>query len=271
MGLLRRGNRRKPSGKRFELPELDWSRAGRIAGAVLAVAALAVLLKLGLDQPVRSIEVAGSFQRVSSVEVEQVARGALVGGFVSADLEALRLAVEALVWVDRARVQRQWPDRIRIEVVEQQAAARWGEDGLLNTRGELFATGLRHVPPELPRLEGPEGMEWQVAQRFLAIQQLLDVDGLRLAALRLDERGAWEFGLSNGVRVRLDRRQVDERIERFMQVGAKEIAGRAAHIDYVDMRYSHGFTIGWRKGHKPSKDSPRSLAENKNGASQFDG
>ena len=271
MGLLRRGNRRKPSGKRLELPELDWSRAGRIAGAVLAVAALAVLLKLGLDQPVRSVEVVGKFQRVSSVEVEQVARGALVGGFVSADLEALRVAVEALVWVDRARVQRQWPDRIRVEVVEQQAAARWGEDGLLNTRGELFATGLRHVPPELPRLEGPEGMEWQVAQRFLAIQQLLDVDGLRLAALRLDERGAWEFGLSNGVRVRLGRRQVDERIERFMQVGAKEIAGRAALIDYVDMRYSHGFTIGWRKGHKPTKNKPAALADNVNGVSHFDG
>jgi cell division protein FtsQ len=271
MGLLRRGNHRRSSGKRFELPELDWSRAGRIAGAVLAVAALAVLLKLGLDQPVRSIEVAGKFQRVSSVEVEQVARGALVGGFVSADLEALRVAVEALVWVDRARVQRQWPDRIRVEVVEQQAAARWGEDGLLNTRGELFATGLRHVPPELPRLEGPEGMEWQVAQRFLAIQQLLDIDGLRLAALRLDERGAWEFGLSNGVRVRLGRRQVDERIERFMQVVAKEIAGRAALIDYVDMRYSHGFTIGWRKGHKPTKNKPAALADNVNGASHFDG
>ena len=271
MGLLRRGNRRKPSGKRFELPELDWSRAGRIAGAVLAVAALAVLLKLGLDQPVRSIEVAGKFQRVSSVEVEQVARGALVGGFVSADLEALRIAVEALVWVDRARVQRQWPDRIRVEVVEQQAAARWGEDGLLNTRGELFATGLRHVPPELPRLEGPDGMEWQVAQRFLAIQQLLDVDGLRLAALRLDARGAWEFGLSNGVRVRLGRRQVDERMDRYVQFGAPVISGRAADIRYVDMRYSNGFAVGWRGSRKPPVASPSLAASRGKGDPGIDG
>ena len=271
MGLLRKGNRRKPSGKRFELPELDWSRAGRIAGAVLAVAALGVLLSLGLDQPVRSIEVAGTFQRVSSVEVEQVARGALAGGFVSADLEKLRVAVEALVWVDRARVQRQWPDRIRIEVVEQQAAARWGEDGLLNTRGELFALGVRHVPPELPRLDGPEGTEWQVAQRFLAIQQRLDAEGLRIAALRLDARGAWEFGLSNGVSVRLGRRRVDERIERFMKVGAREIAGRAGSIDYVDMRYTNGFTVGWRKGQKPKKSPGSTFAGNDKGVPQFDG
>jgi cell division protein FtsQ len=64
---------------------------------------------------------------------------------------------------------------------------------------------------------------------------------------------------------------VDERIERFMQVGAQVIAGRAARIDYVDMRYSNGFSIGWRKGLKPKKDSTRAFADNKNGDSQFDG
>jgi len=95
--------------------------------------------------------------------------------------------------------------------------------------------------------------------------------GLRVAALRLDARGAWEFGLSNGVSVRLGRRQVDERIERFMQVGAKVIAGRASKIDYVDMRYTNGFSVGWRKGHKPPKDTPASFADNDNGVSKFDG
>ncbi len=175
MGLLRRRNRRKSAGRpRFEWPTLEWSRAGRVAGALAALAALALLLALGLDQPVRSFVIDGPFQRVTAVEVQQAALGALKGGFVRADLDKVRKAVEALAWVDRARVQRLWPDRIRIEIVEQQAAARWGEDGLLNTRGELFAEGVRHPPPELPRLEGPAGTEWQVAQRYLAIQGRLE-------------------------------------------------------------------------------------------------
>jgi hypothetical protein len=77
MALLRKHNRRKSSGPRFELPQLEWPRAGRAAGALLAVAAVVVLLKFGLDQPVRSIVIDGSFQRVSTVEVEQAARGVL--------------------------------------------------------------------------------------------------------------------------------------------------------------------------------------------------
>jgi len=271
MGILRKGNRRKSTGRRLELPQLEWPRAGRVLGALAALAALALLLALGLDQPVRSIVIDGPFQRVAAVEVEQVARGALSGGFVSADLDRLRVAVEALAWVDRARVERQWPDRVRIEVVEQQAAARWGDDGLLNTRGELFADGVRHVPPELPRLDGPPQSEWQVAQRYLAIQGRLVEQGLRVVALRLDARGAWDMDLSNGVTVRLGRRQVDERMERFIQIGAQVIAGRAADIAYVDMRYSNGFSVGWRRNRKPLRTLPAAMANRISGDARTDG
>lgn len=271
MGWLRKRNRHKSTGRRFELPALEWPRAGRVAGALLAIVALGALLAFGLDQPVRAIVIDGTFQRVAAVEVEQAARGALKGGFVSADLDRLRTAIEALAWVDRARVQRLWPDRLRIEVVEQQAAARWGDDGLLNTRGELFATGVRHVPPELPRLDGPAGTEWQVAQRYLAIQGRLVEQGLRVAALSMDARGAWQIVLSNGVTVRLGRRQVDERMERFMQVGAQVIAGRAADIDYIDMRYSNGFAVGWRRDRKPQRSAPAALANSITGDDRTDG
>ncbi len=271
MGWLRKRNRRKPSGRRIELPDLEWPRAGRVAGALAAVAALAALLAFGLDQPVRAIVIDGQFHRVAAVEVEQAARGALTGGFVSADLDRLREAIEALAWVDRARVERLWPDRIRVEIVEQQAAARWGADGLLNTRGELFATGIRHPPPELPRLDGPAGTEWQVAQRYLAIQGRLVEQGLRVAALSVDARGAWQMRLSNGVAVRLGRRQVDERMERFVQIGAQVIAGRAADIDYVDMRYSNGFSIGWRRDRKPPRTAPAAMASRLTGGERTDG
>jgi cell division protein FtsQ len=69
---------------------------------------------------------------------------------------------------------------------------------------------------------------------------------MRIAALRLDERGAWEFDLDNGVTVRLGRRQVDERLDRFIRTASQVIAHRVGEISYVDMRYSNGFAIGWR-------------------------
>jgi cell division protein FtsQ len=131
-------------------------------------------------------------------------------------------------------------------VVEETAMARWGESGLLNTRGELFVRQAAHVPAELPRLSGPDGTESLVAQRYLSAQGRMLEAGMRIAALRLDERGAWEMDLDSGVTVRLGRRDVEERLDRFIRTASQVIAHRLSDITYVDMRYSNGFAIGWR-------------------------
>ena len=75
---------------------------------------------------------------------------------------------------------------------------------------------------------------------------------MRIAALRLDERGAWEMDLDSGVTVRLGRREVEERIDRFIRTASQVIAHRLSEITYVDMRYSNGFAIGWRNPVAPA-------------------
>ena len=71
---------------------------------------------------------------------------------------------------------------------------------------------------------------------------------MRITALQLDARGAWRIDLDNGVQVRLGRRQVDERFERFVVAALRLVAQRATDIDYVDMRYTNGFAVGWKGG-----------------------
>jgi cell division protein FtsQ len=84
--------------------------------------------------------------------------------------------------------------------------------------------------------------------------------GMRIAAMRLDERGAWEIDLDNGLTVRLGRSQVDERLQRFIHTASAVVSRRANEISYVDMRYSNGFTIGWRTQAVPASTAPASPA-----------
>lgn len=260
--LVRRNrfkNRPAPSKAPWQWPKLilEWRKHGKRAGlAALAVAVLAGCV-LALDRPVRTISMDGSFQRVSPGQIEKAVAPYAHAGFLSADLDAIENAVEALPWVDRARVARRWPNSLHITVVEQTAAARWGDSGLLNTRGQLFVRYATHVPAELPRLSGPEGTESQVAQRYLSAQGRVLEAGMRIAALRLDERGAWEMDLDSGVTVRLGRRDVDERIDRFIRTVSQVIAHRMSEIAYVDMRYSNGFAIGWRSAQTPATASSK--------------
>ena len=222
---------------------------GAVIGTYLVSASM-------LDRPIRSIEINGPFQRVTALQIEEAISDELEDGFVSADLGAIQRRVVELPWIDQAIVARRWPSRLRITVTEQVPAAIWGERGLLNTRGELFVTDARHIPAELPRLSGPENRSADVAKRYLDVRDRLIPVGLDLRRVQLDPRGAWNMTLHNGVEVRLGRRDVDERTELFLDIVADIITGRAAEIDYVDMRYSNGFTIGWNNGSRTPVDDP---------------
>jgi cell division protein FtsQ len=246
-GQRKARNRRRTETTSWQMPQIDWRRLGYAVSGLAAVGAFVWLIVAALDQPIDRVVVQGRFQRVSAIEVERAVRDRLHdAGLVTVDLETLQRAIEELPWVDTAAVGRAWPRGLEVRIVEQVAAARWGANGLLNARGELFLSEARFIPPELPRLSGPKGSENIVAQRYLAIQGRLIEGGVRIAALRLDARGAWEIALDNGVVVRLGRRQVDERFERFVAAALRLVVQRSAEMSYVDMRYTNGFAVGWR-------------------------
>ena len=197
-----------------------------------------------LDRPIQRAEISGKFTQVSKLQIEQVLEPFAHRGFISIDLAAVKQSIEQIPWIEYARVERAWPDGLRVMVTEQTAIARWGEKGLLNGRGELFLPEARDVPTDLPLLEGPEGTSGQVAKLYLDTYARLLAIGLRISHVALDERGAWALALSNGVEVRLGSQDISDRLERFI-TAANVITTRAGEVRYIDMRYSNGFSIGW--------------------------
>ena len=246
----RRNNRRRAEQARnWQLPALPWRRLATIGGGVLGVAAVGAALLLFLNQPIERIRVDGQFQHLTALDVEKAVRAQLHGaGLVSVRLGDVRRSLRLLPWVESTTVLRSWPRGLAVQVIEQQAVARWNNTDLLNARGDLFGSDARFVPPELPQLAGPTGTAAEVVARYQALQGPIVEAGLRLAALRLDARGAWELQLDNGVTVRFGAKQLDERFARFLGVALRMISQRAADIAYLDMRYTNGFAVGWRSG-----------------------
>ena len=249
--------RKQKKARTFKFPKI---RVGRIvapfvaAGIILATYQLTLVM---LDRPFSSIEISGPFQRVTALQIEEAISDEIDAGFIGADLDYIQKRIVVLQWIDQARVARRWPSRISITVTEQVPAAIWGERGLLNTRGELFVDEAHHIPAELPRLSGPDDSAAEVAKRYLEVREQLIPVGLDVRRVHVDARGAWEMTLSNGIEIRLGRRDVPERTELFLDVVANIITGRAADIDYVDMRYGNGFTIGWNAGEKTPVADPQ--------------
>lgn len=258
----RNRNRRKPTEVRRRV-SFAWLAPLLEGGVKPALAMCALMLGVGvviwglllsLDRPIATVEVGGHFQRVAPVQIEEAVAPFRGAGFLSVDLDALRTALESIDWVDRARVERRWPDGLRVVIAEHVPAARWGRDGLMNTRGELFLTGARHIPPELPQLIGPEDTQAQVAKLYLDTYPRLLAVGLQLARVELDARGAWSLALSSGVEVRLGRQDTPARLERFLRVASPLVAARGGEVKFIDLRYSNGFSVGWNAPTRVARD-----------------
>src|SRR2546423_725532 len=210
-------NRGRPSEARPRLPATNWRSLGLWVLALAGMAAAGGAGSWAFDQPIETVAVEGRFQRVAPVDVERVVKEKVHGaGLLSVDLAAVRRAIHTLPWVDAVSVQRAWPRGLNVLVIEQTAAARWGERGLLNTRGELFDTDERHIPPELAQLTGPEGKESLVAQRYLAAEGRLSQAGLRPTPAGPDAPGAGGFDLANPVTRGPRRGPGGERLQQFV-------------------------------------------------------
>ncbi len=249
--------RKQQKVRRWRMPSIPFARISRV---VIAVAVVLLSYRFSaalLDQPIQSITIDGPFQRVSALQIEEAISNELKAGFLSANLTEIQDRIVSLPWIDQASVSRRWPGKLEISVSEQVPAACWGDRGLLNIRGELFVTDARHIPAELPRLSGPEGHSSEVAQMYLDVRERLIPIGLNLRSVNLDARGAWQLTLQDGIGIRLGRRNVDERADLFLQVVANIVSNREADIDFIDMRYNNGFTIGWKKAAESGKPVDR--------------
>ncbi len=229
------------------------SRSSRLVGSLLALGLLASLIWGGMylsnpdTMPIKQVRIEGDFTRLSPVDLQLLVTDKVRGGFFSLNVDAVRDALLNEPWVNQVTVQRVWPDALRVIVTEQLPAVRWKEKGLLNIEGSYFEPDISTIPIELPLLSGPAGSEVMLLETFNTMQQRLRSVGYSIVYLSLDERRAWSFMLSNGIKVVLGRRDFEERFFRFLNLIPTTLSGRVEKTDTIDMRYTNGFSIKWKK------------------------
>jgi cell division protein FtsQ len=247
---MRRGATRKKTRKLKPSAVAGWRRAlSHLFGAGLAAAFLGLLLVAGqylVSLPVERVVVSGELVHVDRAELRAMISQSLAGGFLLQDLQTLREPLEAMPWVYRAVVRRQWPASIEVRVIEQRPIARWREDALLNQSGEVFSPATLDGVASLPALAGPEGSHGLMMRRYLQVQGVLQGLGLRLDRLSMDDRGAVTATLSDGSQLLFGREGLDEKLERLRILYSTRLAARRAELARIDLRYAHGAAVAWR-------------------------
>ena len=205
--------------------------------------------------PLKVVRIEGDFKHLNRQELEQVVAAVVRGGFFTVDVEAVRAEAKRLPWVDEVGVRRIWPDTLQIWVAEQVPLARWGEQQLVNHRGEVFTPAADEIPPGLPRLAGPVGTGAEMVASYRAMQISLDAIGLSILRLQQNARRAWSVEFADRTAIRLGNRDVGQRLARFIRLYPRLKAAGRGRPKQVDLRYTNGFVVHWEPDEAPEKSA----------------
>ncbi|HKQ30388.1 MAG TPA: cell division protein FtsQ/DivIB, partial [Burkholderiales bacterium] len=176
---------------------------------------------------------------------------AVRASFLRVDLDAVKARAERVPWVQSASVRRAWPRDVYVQFTEQQLLARWNGDAWVNQAMQAVRVPGGELPVGTPRLEGPEGTQAQVYERYQALSEVLAVSSLSLQRLVLTPRRTWRLDIAPTgkdhytIVLILDRDDTERKVERFARIWPELARGQRA-IQHVDLRYTNGFAVQWK-------------------------
>lgn len=227
------------SGKQYVVPVLLLA-AGTLLGIYLFP-----YVKAHINQPVSRVLVEGDLKYLDRREVMERVPVFQGDRWLEVDLNHVRNEVEALPWIYSAQVSRRWPHTLHIRLQEQKPIAIWNEHHLLNQYGQVFDRDNK-VVQGFPLLQGAEGSERNVIDRFLEFSRLLAPLRLKPVRLQLDERHAWNVTLDNGLVIKAGNHKALERMQRFVFLYQQELVKAPRPAAVVDLRYGSGAAVRWQ-------------------------
>lgn len=212
-----------------------------------------------LQVPITTIQISGAAPEVSATWVRTQLKPWIGQDIWQADLSAVRQQLLKNTWLTDAEVQRVWPNALAVHIAIHHPIARWQGDQLLDTEGNVFRPSAAphglEMESALPSLNGPDGQQWPIWERYLSFKPALQSVGLVMTGLSEDSRGSLDVMVQGGVRIRLGGQQIEQRLQRLLDVYGKTLAGKMDQISTIDLRYTNGFAVQWRepKSGQPSE------------------
>lgn len=248
--------------KRSESPVLEVSLMNAAAIALFAIFVLACGLALtrwvagSKVFAFQGITVIGEVSHCNAATVRAHVVSRVKGTFFSMDLSSTRDAFEAIPWVRKAVVHRDFPNHLRVKLQEHQVVAFWGDESeqrLLNSYGEVFDANAGEVEQYgLPRLNGPQNQSALVLNAYRLIEPQFSALNLTIDALELSVQGSWRIALANGANIeagRGDSEELAKRTQAFLKTLARVVARYSrplGSLESADLRHENGYAIRLR-------------------------
>lgn len=192
---------------------------------------------------VEQVDIEGEFRYWQAQDLAKQLLWVKEQNFFSLDVRQVKFELEQLALIKSVQVKKVWPDTLLVKFKEDIPVAIWNKGALLNPKGEELLLPGRFDQSGLPKLFGPELKTEQVMRQFQRFQSRLSGVDAVMVSLTMNAIGSWQVRLENGWTIHLGRQQLEQRIERLIEL-LKILPQEKVAV--VDLRYGKGAAIKWQ-------------------------
>jgi cell division protein FtsQ len=196
--------------------------------------------------PIQTVRVYG-IHHLKETDVESALTPLVRQGFFALHITPIRQKLLEMPWVANIIVQKHWPNRVDIRILEKNAVATWSDpEHLLSDAGEIFLPQEKLTPNTLPFLKGPPGSQVVMLQYLREMNRLLQPLHAKISSIELSSFLTWKLTLDNGITLQLGHKDILTRLSHFVRVYPKIVGNHAADVENIDLRYPNGVAVAWR-------------------------
>ncbi|WP_375679453.1 cell division protein FtsQ/DivIB [Bartonella sp. AP7XZML] len=191
---------------------------------------------------VTHVDISGN-KRLAKQDIFKILKLDVAPSIFTFDVERARSLLEKQAWVQSANVQKIYPNRMRISIVEREPYAIWQHDGIMDivdNTGRVIVPFKGEIVRDLPLVVG-QGAQNAAKVFIQALSVYPEVYDRIRAFVRVGDR-RWDLVLNNGMRVMLPENGALERLSFLFSSGImQDLLSR--DILSVDLRLADRITV----------------------------
>lgn len=208
----------------------------------------------------KQVVINGQYNKTDPSDFKTILEPYLHTSLLQLKTEVLSQQLQELPWVAMAVVKRSWPNRLVIILTQKTPVARWHNDGLITADGDIFFPGVATIPINLPTLKTPADLIREAIALLMQARSTVVGVNLQIKELILTERQETTLILQTRdasspkqnaapltIKVLLGQTDIQERLQRFIDIYPKVFANRLDQVQYADMRYANGMAVKWKQ------------------------
>ncbi|WP_331828405.1 cell division protein FtsQ/DivIB [Candidatus Blochmannia sp. SNP] len=237
---------------KFHHPLLDWIL---LFIAIIGVVWIFYYVKTWIYNscccPVSCMIVTGNRYYTTNTDINQIIiKLGVLGTFITQDINIIQKKIECLPWIQQVSIRKQWPDTLKIHIVEHIPLAYWNNLQNISITGTIFSIPKKYKnnDTKIPYLYGPKGSEKTVLTNYHIFNEILKSNKFQIKSIKMDTRYSWQLILQDNIHLKLGRNNIIERLYYFIKIYPillQEINENNKYIDYIDLRYRSGFAVRW--------------------------